>query len=152
MPQKAKLGQNFLVDRSARSRIVEALGEVQERTFAGQSEAVSEADRIGAELRFGRMQRPRSVVDLAAEEALSTIGRVEAISFGEPMLERAFRGLDSRAGGAIPDRELPGQKAIVAPRAFVLHAPMLVRIDLHHLSFAQHSYRLAILPEDDPKK
>jgi hypothetical protein len=25
-------------------------------------------------------------------------------------------------------------------------------IDRHHLSFAQHSYRLAILPEDDPKK
>jgi hypothetical protein len=28
----------------------------------------------------------------------------------------------------------------------------LVPIYLHHLSFAQRSYRRAILPEDDPKK
>jgi hypothetical protein len=28
----------------------------------------------------------------------------------------------------------------------------LVRIDLHHLSFAQRSYRRAILPEDDPRR
>jgi 16S rRNA (adenine1518-N6/adenine1519-N6)-dimethyltransferase len=32
MPQKAKLGQNFLVDRSARSRIVEALGDISNKT------------------------------------------------------------------------------------------------------------------------
>jgi len=32
MPQKAKLGQNFLADRSARSRIVEALGDISQRT------------------------------------------------------------------------------------------------------------------------
>lgn len=32
MPQKPKLGQNFLVDRSARARIVEALGEISEKT------------------------------------------------------------------------------------------------------------------------
>jgi 16S rRNA (adenine1518-N6/adenine1519-N6)-dimethyltransferase len=32
MPQKAKLGQNFLVDRSARSRIVEALGDISQKT------------------------------------------------------------------------------------------------------------------------
>jgi 16S rRNA (adenine1518-N6/adenine1519-N6)-dimethyltransferase len=32
MPQKAKLGQNFLADRSARSRIVEALGDVSDKT------------------------------------------------------------------------------------------------------------------------
>ncbi len=32
MPQKAKLGQNFLADRSARVRIVEALGDISEKT------------------------------------------------------------------------------------------------------------------------
>jgi 16S rRNA (adenine1518-N6/adenine1519-N6)-dimethyltransferase len=32
MPQKAKLGQNFLADRSARSRIVEALGDISNKT------------------------------------------------------------------------------------------------------------------------
>jgi len=32
MPQKAKLGQNFLTDRSARMRIVEALGDISEKT------------------------------------------------------------------------------------------------------------------------
>ncbi len=32
MPQKAKLGQNFLADRSARSRIVEALGDISDKT------------------------------------------------------------------------------------------------------------------------
>ncbi|HVW77390.1 MAG TPA: 16S rRNA (adenine(1518)-N(6)/adenine(1519)-N(6))-dimethyltransferase RsmA [Alloacidobacterium sp.] len=32
MPQKAKLGQNFLVDHSARSRIVEALGDISKKT------------------------------------------------------------------------------------------------------------------------
>src|SRR5215469_15077220 len=32
MPQKAKLGQNFLADHSARSRIVEALGDISEKT------------------------------------------------------------------------------------------------------------------------
>jgi 16S rRNA (adenine1518-N6/adenine1519-N6)-dimethyltransferase len=32
MPQKAKLGQNFLVDRGARSRIVEALGDISVKT------------------------------------------------------------------------------------------------------------------------
>jgi 16S rRNA (adenine1518-N6/adenine1519-N6)-dimethyltransferase len=32
MPQKAKLGQNFLVDHSARSRIVEALGDISDKT------------------------------------------------------------------------------------------------------------------------
>ena len=32
MPQKAKLGQNFLADRSARARIVEALGDISEKT------------------------------------------------------------------------------------------------------------------------
>lgn len=32
MPQKAKLGQNFLADRSARSRIVEGLGDISQRT------------------------------------------------------------------------------------------------------------------------
>ncbi len=31
MPQKAKLGQNFLVDHSARVRIVEALGDISEK-------------------------------------------------------------------------------------------------------------------------
>src|SRR5580658_10408654 len=32
MPQKAKLGQNFLVDRGARVRIVEALVDISEKT------------------------------------------------------------------------------------------------------------------------
>src|ERR1700748_551099 len=32
MPQKAKLGQNFLADRSARVRIVEALGDISRKT------------------------------------------------------------------------------------------------------------------------
>jgi 16S rRNA (adenine1518-N6/adenine1519-N6)-dimethyltransferase len=32
MPQKAKLGQNFLADRSARVRIVEALGDISKKT------------------------------------------------------------------------------------------------------------------------
>ncbi|HEX3438175.1 MAG TPA: 16S rRNA (adenine(1518)-N(6)/adenine(1519)-N(6))-dimethyltransferase RsmA [Pseudacidobacterium sp.] len=32
MPQKAKLGQNFLADRSARSRIVDALGDISDKT------------------------------------------------------------------------------------------------------------------------
>lgn len=32
MPQKAKLGQNFLVDHNARSRIVEALGDISQKT------------------------------------------------------------------------------------------------------------------------
>jgi len=32
MPQKAKLGQNFLADHSARVRIVEALGDISEKT------------------------------------------------------------------------------------------------------------------------
>jgi 16S rRNA (adenine1518-N6/adenine1519-N6)-dimethyltransferase len=32
MPQKAKLGQNFLADRSARVRIVEALGSIADKT------------------------------------------------------------------------------------------------------------------------
>jgi len=32
MPQKAKLGQNFLADHSARVRIVEALGDIAEKT------------------------------------------------------------------------------------------------------------------------
>ncbi len=32
MPQKAKLGQNFLVDPSARIRIVEALGDISQKT------------------------------------------------------------------------------------------------------------------------
>lgn len=32
MPQKAKLGQNFLVDRNAGTRIVEALGDISEKT------------------------------------------------------------------------------------------------------------------------
>jgi len=32
MPQKAKLGQNFLVDHSARVRIVEALGDISDKT------------------------------------------------------------------------------------------------------------------------
>lgn len=32
MPQKAKLGQNFLTDHSARSRIVEALGDISNKT------------------------------------------------------------------------------------------------------------------------
>ena len=32
MPQKAKLGQNFLADRSARNRIVEALGDISDKT------------------------------------------------------------------------------------------------------------------------
>ncbi|QNI34119.1 ribosomal RNA small subunit methyltransferase A [Alloacidobacterium dinghuense] len=32
MPQKAKLGQNFLANRNARTRIVEALGDISEKT------------------------------------------------------------------------------------------------------------------------
>jgi 16S rRNA (adenine1518-N6/adenine1519-N6)-dimethyltransferase len=32
MPQKAKLGQNFLADRAARLRIVEALGDISQKT------------------------------------------------------------------------------------------------------------------------
>jgi 16S rRNA (adenine1518-N6/adenine1519-N6)-dimethyltransferase len=32
MPQKAKLGQNFLADQSARRRIVEALGDISDKT------------------------------------------------------------------------------------------------------------------------
>jgi 16S rRNA (adenine1518-N6/adenine1519-N6)-dimethyltransferase len=32
MPQKAKLGQNFLADQSARRRIVEALGDISQKT------------------------------------------------------------------------------------------------------------------------
>jgi 16S rRNA (adenine1518-N6/adenine1519-N6)-dimethyltransferase len=32
MPQKAKLGQNFLVDRNARVRIVDALGDISDKT------------------------------------------------------------------------------------------------------------------------
>src|SRR6266849_5623262 len=59
--------------------------------------------RVALQLRFGNLQRPRRVMNLAANELTAAVGRVQTIALGQEMLERSrLRGKWLTCGAIAP--------------------------------------------------
>src|SRR5215211_8469662 len=83
------------------------------------------SDVCSSDLRDGRpcrLQRPRRVLDLSAEDAPALVEGVQAIALGQPVLERAGGGPEASPGRAVGSPK--GRGRAVAGGALALEADL----------------------------
>lgn len=78
---------------------------MEQRLHGRDFNTVSFRHRVARHLGFRVLQRPRSMVNLASNDAASTVNRIEAISLGQKMIERPRLGGKYIARGPIPAME-----------------------------------------------
>ncbi len=73
---------------------------MESRRNVGQRHAAGRGDRVFDDLGLSRLKGPGRVVDLGGR-ADACVGCVEAVAFGQPVIERApAGGFDTACGGA----------------------------------------------------
>ena len=96
------------------------LGKVQERWFCGKSEAGGFGHRVFCNLRFGRLQPPRWMMDFAAIDSFSR-RRIQAIALGEEIRECAALRFKVVANGPISSLKRGARRARMNAFTFVLN-------------------------------
>ncbi len=98
---------------------------MEQRLSRGQNDSRRFRHRIFRELGLGHLQRPRWMVDLAANDSAVRISRVQAIAFGQEMLQRPGPWRKNLVDGAIPAYERSWWRSAMRPLALVVNPALM---------------------------